>query len=238
MNGIVADVRSQLQSSSDDKTQASAQRFFKEPITTHGVKSATVVKIAKQALARLEGKPKKEVFALCEDLWRSGYLEEGSVACLWAYSLRGQYEPDDFGTFKHWVTHYVRNWAACDTLCNHTIGAFIETYPRYIEELKRWTTSDNRWHRRAAAVTLILPARKGLFLEDIFEIAAKLLTDPDDLVQKGYGWMLKAASEAHPKEVFDYLMSKKDMMPRTAFRYALEKMPADWRAKAMRKERT
>ena len=74
-----------------------------------------------------------------------------------------------------------------------------------------------------------------MFLTDIVEIAERLLADPDDMVQKGYGWMLKAASQAHPAEIFDYLISRKDVMPRTAFRYALEKMPAEWRVKAMKK---
>jgi hypothetical protein len=40
--------------------------------------------------------------------------------------------------------------------------------------------------RQTFAVTLIIPARKGLFLNDIIEIADILLTDSDDLVQKGY----------------------------------------------------
>jgi len=78
-------------------------------------------------------------------------------------------------------------------------------------------------------------ARKGKFLKDIFEIANTLLSDPDDLVQKGYGWMLKAAGEAHQKEVFDYVMEKKQVMPRTAFRYAIEKMPEELKEKAMEK---
>jgi len=82
---------------------------------------------------------------------------------------------------------------------------------------------------------LIIPARKGLFLEDVFEIADILLLDKDDLVQKGYGWMLKAASEAHQKEVFNYVMANKSVMPRTALRYAIEKMPADLKAEAMKK---
>ena len=68
----------------------------------------------------------------------------------------------------------------------------------------------------------------------IFRDSDALLMDKDDLVQKGYGWMLKAASEAHQQEVFNYLMSRKKMMPRTAFRYALEKMPAILREKAMK----
>ena len=108
-------------------------------------------------------------------------------------------------------------------------------YPDYIQQLKKWATSSNRWTKRAAAVTLIIPARKGLFLNDVFEIADILLLDRDDMVQKGYGWMLKAASESHQTEVFNYVLSKKAVMPRTALRYAIEKMPKELKAEAMKK---
>ncbi len=108
-------------------------------------------------------------------------------------------------------------------------------YPEYVSELKKWAKSSNRWEKRAAAVTLIIPARKGMFLKDMFEIADILLLDEDDLVQKGYGWMLKAASESYQKEVFDFVMSKKSLMPRTALRYAIEKMPQELKAEAMKK---
>jgi 3-methyladenine DNA glycosylase AlkD len=108
-------------------------------------------------------------------------------------------------------------------------------YPEYISRLKKWAQSQNRWVKRASAVSLIIQARKGKFLNDIFEIADILLSDRDDIVQKGYGWMLKAASEAHQKEVFNYVMSKKTTMPRTSLRYAIEKMPAELKALAMAK---
>jgi len=45
--------------------------------------------------------------------------------------------------------------------------------------------------------------------------------------------MLKAASQAHEREIFEYVMSKKAVMPRTALRYAIEKMPTELKAKAM-----
>ena len=90
--------------------------------------------------------------------------------------------------------------------------------------------------RRASAVSLIIPARKGLYLDTIFEIADSLLPDKDDLVQKGYGWMLKAASELHQQEVFDYVMKKKSIMPRTSLRYAIEKMPENLKILAMEKK--
>lgn len=238
MESMIDDIRRQLTEHADETIRLSGQRFFKEneKVLTYGVKTAVVSRLAKTQRARLKDQPKETVFALCEQLWQSGYMEESFIACDWAYSLREQYQPDDFQVFAHWVADYVGNWASCDTLCNHTLGALIERYPQYLAELKRWTACDNRWQKRAAAVTLIIPARKGLFLADILDIAERLLLDPDDMVQKGYGWMLKAASEAHPQAVFDYLMDRKTIMPRTAFRYALEKMPAEWRAKAMTKE--
>jgi 3-methyladenine DNA glycosylase AlkD len=152
---------------------------------------------------------------------------------MWSYNIRKQFIPDDFMTFEKWVNIYVANWAACDTLCNHTVGTFIEMYPSFLSGLKRWAKSENLWVKRASAVSLIIPARKGLFLEDIFEIADTLHSDPDDMVQKGYGWMLKAASQAHQTEVFNYVMRKKATMPRTALRYAIEKMPSELKAKAM-----
>lgn len=236
-NQIVSDIRQVLTNSIDSKVFAGSDRYFKpnEAAKVYGVRMGEVSRIGKQGLKQINELPKQEIFTLCEEFWKSGYLEEAVVACIWAESLHEQYEPADFKVFEHWVHDYLTNWADCDTLCNHTIGTFVMMYPEYIEELKLWTTSSSRWVKRASAVTLIIPARKGLFLDDIFEIADALLVDKDDLVQKGYGWMLKAASEAHRKEVFDYVMSKKAVMPRTAFRYAIEKMPADLRAEAMKK---
>jgi 3-methyladenine DNA glycosylase AlkD len=84
-------------------------------------------------------------------------------------------------------------------------------------------------------VSLIIPARKGQFMTDIFSLADLLLTDRDDMVQKGYGWMLKSCSQAHQEEVFRYVMERKEKMPRTALRYAIEKMPAELKIRAMAK---
>jgi 3-methyladenine DNA glycosylase AlkD len=47
--------------------------------------------------------------------------------------------------------------------------------------------------------------------------------------------MLKAASQAHREEVFSFVMQHKTKMPRTALRYAIEKMPEEMRNRAMEK---
>lgn len=232
---LIRDIRQELKAGADEATRRSAERFFKEEIKVYGWKTAAVEKLAKAAFKTVKDLPKAEIFALCEELWRSGYLEETFIACTWAHAVYRRFEPADFAVFERWVNDYVSNWAACDTLCNHTVGDFLQMYPQYLGELKRWAASPNRWMRRAAAVSLIIPAKKGLFLKEILGLADLLLTDDEDLVQKGYGWMLKAASQAHQDEVFHYVLAHKATMPRTALRYAIEKMPKELKIAAMKK---
>ncbi len=235
MKDVLTYIRKELEANSDEKTKESGQRYFKEPVQLIGVKTAIVSKIGKRSFEMVKQNPKSGIFQLCEKLWKTGYMEESFIACNWSYFVRKDYKPEDFKIFEKWVNNYVSNWAACDTLCNHTIGEFLEMYPVFIDELKKWTASSNRWVKRASAVSLIIPARKGRFLADVFQIADKLLMDKDDLVQKGYGWMLKAASQAHQIDVFNYVVKNKNVMPRTALRYAIEKMPNELKTIAMKK---
>lgn len=235
MHQIINNIRKELEDISDETIRNNQNRFFKEEVKVYGTKTATVIAIGKRYLKELTHLSKNELFELCEILWESGMMEEQFIACDWAYSQRKNYKPEDFEIFDRWVSKYVSNWATCDTLCNHTIGTFIEMYPDYIEKLKDWAKNGNRWKQRASAVTLIVPARKGLFREAIFELATILLHSPDDMVQKGYGWMLKVSSQSRHTDVFDFIMKHKQTMPRTAFRYALEKMPAELRNEAMKR---
>lgn len=232
---IIAKIRQELEQQADEKTKSSYHRFFKEDVNFYGVSNSLVSKIAGKHYPEVKPLGKKEIFRLCEELLKSDYSEEAFIAFDWAYRQRKEFIPDDFSTFDSWLQNYINNWAKCDTLCNHTVGALVEMYPQFIENLKQWAKSDNRWLRRAATVTLIIPAKRGKFLKDIFEIADILLTDPDDLVQKGCGWMLKDAAILHRDEIFDYVMKNKKAMPRTALRYAIERLPADLKRQAMAK---
>ncbi|MGB8490651.1 MAG: DNA alkylation repair protein [Bacteroidales bacterium] len=235
MSTIIETIRKELIAGADEKTRISGERFFKEEVKLYGLKSAMVTGIAKKYFKELPDKRKPEVFKLCEELWKSGYLEEAGIASDWSYAVRKEYRPDDIRLFERWVDSFVNNWAACDTVCNHSVGTLIEMFPSTISTLKKWAVSKNLWLRRASAVSLIVPARKGLFLPDIFEIADILLTDTEDMVRKGYGWMLKSAGNAYMKEVFEYVLRNKAVMPRTSLRYAIEKMPKELKSLAMAK---
>ncbi|HKK42972.1 MAG TPA: DNA alkylation repair protein, partial [Bacteroidales bacterium] len=189
METLIKKTREELKNNSDERTRLSGERFFKEHVTMYGVKSAVTQRIARENFKLLKDTDKSRVFSLCEELWQSGYLEETFVACNWSYYVHKYYNREDFVIFERWLDRYVNNWASCDTLCNHSAGTLVEMYPDVLSELKRWAKSANRWVKRGAAVSLIIPARKGLFTGDIFEIADILHSDADDMVQKGYGWM-------------------------------------------------
>ncbi len=45
-------------------------------------------------------------------------------------------------------------------------------------------------------MSLVPIARKGEMIEEAFRIANRLMTDEDDMVQKGVGWLLKEAPPA------------------------------------------
>ncbi len=245
---ILVRIRQDLIAEAGGKARELSDRLFKESVLAYGVKVPAVNRITKKylAVAKAEGWDKLQIFDLCDELWASGAMEEGLAACIFSESQAKKYTVEDFGRFEGWVKNHVNNWATCDTLCNHTVGDLVTMYPELVEKLIGWAKSENRWVKRAAAVSLIVPGRKGLFLDEVLQIAGILLVDPDDMVQKGYGWMLKAASmsesfvkgedemrNAHTKAVFDFVMKNKAKMPRTALRYAIEKMPAELKKRAM-----
>jgi 3-methyladenine DNA glycosylase AlkD len=199
------------------------------------MKTAAVTAIAKKYWKEVRSREKEEIFSLCEELYRSGYLEESFIVSTWAHALSDRLETGDITVFEHWIDTWITNWAACDGFCNHAVGDFMVKYPDQIAVLKRWATSKNRWMRRAACVSLIVPAKHGKFLPEVFALADLVLTDPDDMVQKGYGWLLKEASRKHTSQVFKYVMQNKAVMPRTALRYAIDLMPKELKAEAMKK---
>jgi 3-methyladenine DNA glycosylase AlkD len=235
MSDVTQRITNELEENVDEKTRDSFQRFFKEKVKCYGVKTGTIGKIAKKYWKEIKGKNRMEIFELCEELLRSDNTEQASIVSFWGMNFKDFVESGDLAVFEKWIKRYVNNWAKCDGLCNHAVGDLIAKYPRSIGELMKWARSDNRWLKRASAVTLIIPAKKGEFLKEAFEISDILLVDADDMVQKGYGWLLKEESRKHQKEVFEYVMQNKHKMPRTALRYAVELMPGELRKKAMEK---
>lgn len=211
-----------------------SRRFFKGEITNFGVRLGTVRKIGKQYYKEIKGLSKKDVFKIAEELLQNKEEEFATIAFSFIYARKQEFTPSDFPFFKRIVQNHVTNWARCDDFCTHSVGTILMMYPKLVQSIKTWATHKNLWMRRAAAVSFIYPARKKLFIDDIFEIATTLLEDKEDMVQKGYGWMLKDASLTVPAKVYTFVMDHKDRMPRTALRYAIERFPKEMKKEAMK----
>ncbi len=240
-------IHSELKLHAEQAYKKSQQWFFKEGIELYGVRIPVVRKIAAKYWPEVKLLSKKapksdashhlgvQIFALCEELLRTNMQEDSVIAYDFVYRMRKQLEPKDFVVLERWVKQYVNNWAKCDDICTGALGELIATYPQLIQKTVPWRKSKNRWVRRASAVALIVPVKRANTLPDVFAAADTLLADEDDMVRKGYGWLLKEASNVYPEEVFAYVMKNKAKMPRVALRYAIEKMPKDWKRQAMAK---
>ena len=213
----------------------STESFFKHEIKCYGVSNPDSQKIGREYILRLKKHTKEQIWDLCEELFRSEYLEESLIACQIAFAQKKHFTENDFETFESWVKNYINNWAECDTFCNKVIGEMILRFPNTVERVKSWCLSENLWVRRASAVSFIYPGKRNTYVNDQFEIALILLEDKEDMVQKGYGWMLKVLSSPRLYEVFQFVQTYKVRMPRTALRYAIEKMPAELKIEAMKK---
>jgi len=214
----------------------SSLRFYKNEIKCFGLKANEVKPISRKYFKFIKGMDIDLAYGLFERMYKTGYSELASLASGWCSRFKDKFREDDFKIFENWINKYIDNWAKCDSFCNHTMWEFLRQYPQYLKNLYDWAQSDNLWMRRASVVSLIIPVKSGLYLSSAFRLADILLCDNEDMVQKGYGWLLKEASRKYQKEVFDYVCSNKSTMPRTALRYAIELMPEKLRKEAMKRD--
>jgi len=98
--------------------------------------------------------------------------------------------------------------------------------------LAGWARSEDVWHRRASLVSLVRAARVGLHVEELFGLLDALLGDPEDMVQKAIGWMLKELCKGDVEATIRYLRGHREWMTRLAFRYACEKLTSEQKATA------
>jgi 3-methyladenine DNA glycosylase AlkD len=234
---IIEKLKNEIAKHDKPENRYNYQRFFKEKLDDPiNIKTAVLRKISNQCFKEIKSESKKQILDIGDELLASDEKYMRFFAFSWADKIHGQFAKSDFSRFSGWLKKYVDNWGSCDHLCCGPLGHLILQFPELSAKTKKWTKSKNRWERRAAAVCLIVPVNKGKLLKEVFQTADLLLADEDDMVQKGYGWMLKDASNQFPDEVFDYVMKKKKKMPRTALRYAIEKLPAKMRKEAMKKD--
>ncbi|MDX6283043.1 MAG: hypothetical protein QOH03_4114, partial [Kribbellaceae bacterium] len=89
-------------------------------------------------------------------------------------------------------TQYIDNWDLVDCSAPEVIGGHLLDEPR--DPLYRLIASSNLWERRMALVATYRLIRAGE-TADTFALAELVLDDPEDLIHKASGWMLREAGK-------------------------------------------
>ena len=131
------------------------------------------------------------------------------------------------------------NWDLVDLSCGNILGVFL-LHPLSDGSLPSRTILDtlaessNLWEQRISIVSTIALIRQDQYA-DTLRIAEKLLHHPHDLIHKAVGWMLREVGKRDIDVLRSFLSSHHCEMPRTALRYAIEKMDAVERQRWMKK---
>jgi 3-methyladenine DNA glycosylase AlkD len=234
MNDLLAEIRAEFDRLANPRDAESAQRFFKDQvIELRGVPTEDVHRVAREVYSRIKKWPVADRDRLCTQLWASRTHEEGALVCYVYRRFAKVCGAREFPLFARWLDRYVDNWAHTDGLALWLLGASIANDAALIDKLDPWTRSKNRWKRRAAAVSLVYSAKRGEHTRAILRIAAPLIEDQDDMVQKGVGWLLKETYPKKPGEVVRFLVANRAKTTRLVLRYAAEKMTAADKARVL-----
>jgi len=119
-------------------------------------------------------------------------------------------------------TRWINNWDLVDVSAYKIVGSWLLARPR--APLRKLASSKSLWERRIAVVSTYAFIRASDLVET-FYLSEKLLNDPEDLIHKACGWMLREAGKRDIRELERFLDEHRRAMPRTMLRYAIEKFP-------------
>ena len=119
----------------------------------------------------------------------------------------------------------INNWDLVDSSAPQILGDYFYTKQdrSLLDEL---AASSLLWERRMALLATLYFIRQGEFAETL-RLVEKLLSDPEDLIHKAAGWMLREVGKRDEKKLIEFLEKNARRMPRTMLRYAIEKLPAE-----------
>ena len=124
-------------------------------------------------------------------------------------------------------TAYINNWDLVDCSASEIVGGYLSDKPR--DELRLLIRSSSLWERRIALVATQRFIRRG-DSADIYALAPQVLDDPQDLIHKAAGWMLREAGKrVSEDELLAFLDEHAAAMPRTMLSYAIERLDPEVR---------
>ncbi|MGD9097033.1 MAG: DNA alkylation repair protein [Desulfobacterales bacterium] len=221
---MLAQLGSELKALADPQVAAHSQRFFKTGPGQYG-EGDQFVGIRVPALRRLARQYEDLPIEQVESLLRSKIHEYRQIAL---FILVGQYRRGNTTErekiYKCYLrnTAHINNWDLVDASVEHIVGAWLQNRSR--KPLRQLASSNSLWERRMAVLATFHFIKKGE-LEETLHIAKLLLSDPEDLIHKAVGWMLREVGKRSSATAEAFLRRHYRAMPRTMLRYAIEKWP-------------
>jgi 3-methyladenine DNA glycosylase AlkD len=167
-----------------------------------------------------------------EQLLQSKYNEYRLLALVILvnkYSMANRIDKDEIYFFYMKQIDSVNNWNLVDASAHLIVGAHVYSGLVIESILNDLIVSDNLWHRRIGIVATWYFIRKNS-VDITFRLAQKLVLDKHDLMHKAVGWMLREAGKRDEIKLIKFLDQWGSSMPRTMYRYAVERLP-DYRLK-------
>lgn len=211
------------------------QHFFKEVIQSRGWRTAELRKLAVRFRRTIMAESGQDFLVqVADQLFCGDVLEEKIFAVVMLQGIVGDFGEPEFKLFESWLDR-VSTWADHDALVHYLVGAMIARDDSLLSRPPRWAKSKDRWHQRAAAVSLIHSTRRHKHFDHIQRITEMLLASKDDMVRKGVAWLLREAAKFNPEITVEYLMTIRERAQRLVLRTACETLPAATRAKVLGK---
>lgn len=125
-------------------------------------------------------------------------------------------------------SHLANNWDLVDLSAPKVLGRYLlspagrSRYP-HCEILDSLSRSDVLWQQRIAIVSTWTLIRADDYAPTL-RLAARLLSHRHDLMHKAVGWMLREVGKRDAAVLRSFLHDHATQMPRTALRYAIERL--------------
>lgn len=231
---MIRAIRTALRVKADPKKAAFFPRFFKAGKGEYGegdVFMGVTVPLMREVAKEFRDAPLETIEEMLADP-----VHEMRLTALHILVL--QFKKADADGKKAIADFYLRhldgvnNWDLVDSSAPQILGAWL--LPKKDRSvLYRLARSGSLWRERVAIVATQELIRRGEF-EDTIRIATILLHHKHDLIHKAVGWMLREVGKKDEKVLRAFLAAHAATMPRTALRYAIERMDALDRSAYMR----
>lgn len=218
-----------LRGHGDRRYAEGARAYFRkwEPVHLYGVRTPDVRRFAAGLAREVQGAwTMREAIAFADRCTRDREMETKLVG----WTILGRFArafPRGLPTtVRRWILagHCV-NWAHIDALSGEVLGRWLDRFPDGVGTLTGWHTARNPWLRRASVVPLVGGARRGRHLEEAYATVLALRDDPEDLMHKACGWLLREAGKTDMPRLERFLVQHGPELPRTTVRYAIERFP-------------